>query len=513
MDNDSPQKPVINDDKKVTEEKEQPTKPITPPPTEPEDKKEEQQPTKVATRNIVHPIRDVLGKDDNENYARNILTVDTADKWAFDAFPLQLVIDIGAPPKQIDYIRIASENEQPYKLTFSNENVATGYKKSGGSGTLKRGINEIDLKGTVARYARFEFSGNKKLDEDKNQKPDPLGIYYVIVGQGEKAKGPLPAPGPISPLPEPVEEPPRPTDGRIKVNNDTNVQGWGADYTKGAKFWKVEQMKTNNRFYKIVDKKGVNVADMFHSPANAEVFIKWYQWKQGDNAGKEGDNIPDPDPEPNPNPGPGPAPVEGKGVDKFGVKLLAADGSVIDYDVEKDTRSGKNDGIRWNWKLDGAKQSEATGYFRFTKDPVDDEVSVKWSEKSHSGSAEVQCYDSGVSIKSGEARIRFENPHPDYTKELGGTNSGGIPLGTKWVGYKGIKRVNADGTVTIELYQDQGNNEGDKPANEWKRIFTFTDNKYKRTGAHPYVTIRVDDPKKQGQKNLEEKWLSAAVIK
>jgi hypothetical protein len=482
--------------------------------------KQTAQTPKVAKRNIVHPIRDVLGKDDNVNFIKNVIDTDITDKWAFDAYPLQLVLDIGNPPKEIDYIRITSENEQPYKLEFSNDNTATGYSK-GKSGTLKRGLNDIEVSGTVARYARFEFTGNKSEDKNKDNKADPLGIYYVVIGQGEKSKSPLPVPGPVTTLPPPVEEPPKPTEGRIKVNNDTNVKGWGADYEKGAAKWQVVKMKNDSRLYKVVDAKGVNVADFFKSPESAETFITWYKWKQGPKADETGENKPDPDPEPGTGGGgtggnggtDGGSGTEGKGVDKYGVKLLAADGSAIDYDVEKDTRGDKKDGIRWNWKLDGAKQSEATGYFRFTKDPVDDEVSVKWSEKSHSGSNDVQCYDSGISIKSGEARIRFENPHPDYTKELGGTNSGGIPLGTKWVGYKGIKRVNTDGTVTIELYQDQGNNEGDKPANAWKKIFTYTDNKYKRTGAHPYVTIRVDDPKKQGQKNLEEKWLSAAVIK
>src|SRR5688500_13685986 len=106
--------------------------------------------------------------------------------------------------------------------------------------------------------------------------------------------------------------------------------------------------------------------------------------------------------------------------------------------------------------------------------------------------------------------MRFENPHPDYSSNIGGGQ--GTPQGTKWIGYKGAKIVNADGTVTIKLWQDTGDNEGDKPANQWKETYSHTDSKYKRTGAHPYVTFRVDDPAKEGQKNLEIKWVSIARI-
>lgn len=502
MDNkDSPQKPVINDDKKEEE--------VT------KEEKEEAQPQaadkKVATRNIVHTIVDVLGKDDNVNRIRNIADLDITDKWSFDAYPLQGVVYLGDPPKQIDYIRVASENEQPYIIDFANSNTLTGYGKSQ-KGTLKRGLNDIKVK-TIARYVRFEFPGNKKLDENKDQKPDPLGIYYMQFGQGEIDNSkPLPAPGPISPLPEPVEEPTRPTDGRIKVNNDTKVKGWGADYEKGAAFWKVEQMKQNIRFYKVVDKEGVNVADMFHSPDNANVFINWYKWKQGANAEKEGDNQPDPDPEPRPRPEPpkppGPTPQPGgTGTDKNGVQLLVSKGGDINYTVKNNFR---DDGKRFDANVGDWSSSEATAYFRFTKDPVDDEISIKWSEKSHSGNADVQCYDTGVKIKTGKTRMRFEQPHPEYSGNIGGGQ--GEPQGTKWIGYKGAKIVNGDGTVTIRLWQDTGDNEGDKPANNWKEIYSHTDSKYKRTGAHPYVTFRVDDPDKKGQKNLEIKWVSIAKI-
>jgi hypothetical protein len=201
-------------------------------------------------------------------------------------------------------------------------------------------------------------------------------------------------------------------------------------------------------------------------------------------------------------------PVTGSGTDKYGTKLLVADGSTIEYTYRNNFR---DDGKRFDFKIPNAdKGTEAQGYFKFTADPVDDEVSIKWSEVSHSGHNDVQCYDSGVSIKDGKTRMRFENPHPEYSGNLGGGQ--GVPLNDKFIGYKGIWTPNPDGSVTVKLYQDAGNNEGDKPANEWKEVYNYTDTKYKRSGPHPEVTIRVDDPAKQGQKNLEAKWLSIAKI-
>ena len=146
----------------------------------------------------------------------------------------------------------------------------------------------------------------------------------------------------------------------------------------------------------------------------------------------------------------------------------------------------------------------------FTKDPVDDEVSIKWSETKHSDGNQVQCYDSGVSIKNGKARLRFENPHPDYSGNLGSGQGEPMKAG-KYYGYKGTKTVVPNKSVTITLYQSTGDNET-KPANDWKKIFEYTDTKYKRTGAHPFVTFRVDDPDKKGQPNLRKKWLSVAKI-
>lgn len=446
-------------------------------------------------QNVIHTIRDVFGKDDNVNRVKNIADTDITDKWSFDAYPLQAVIDLGDPAKEIDYVRICSENEQEYTLEFSNDNTLNGYSKAQ-KGKLKRGLNDIKTASDlVARYARFTFPGNKEVDEDKNQKPDPLGIYYVQFGSGEiNTSKPLPEPGPIVPTePEGPKEPPKPTEGRIK--------DWGADITKGADKWKIVQMKQGQKLYKVTDEKGVNIADLFTTPQNAQVFVAWHQWKQGKEPAPPNPEPPGPvDPNPNPQPG-------GSGTDKFGTELKYADGKTIVYEYKNNFR---DDGKRFDMNVGDWKASEATAYFRFTQNPVDDEISIKWSEKSHSSSNAVQCYDTGVNIKNGKARMRFENPHPNYSGNLG--SGQGTPQGTKFIGYKGVKIPQANGSVLVELYQDTGDNEGAKPANQWKKIYSYTDSKYKRTGAHPHITFRVDNPAKKGQKNLEIKWVSVARI-
>lgn len=312
---------------------------------------------------------------------------------------------------------------------------------------------------------------------------------------------------PTNPPTEPGTEPPvvvlppttQPTEGTIKPG------GWGADLINKDK-WHVVNMRDFPEQFKVVDGAGKNVATNFKTKEVAENFIAYFKVNPFPPTTTQPPIEPPVEPEKPTEP-----PASGTGVDKNGVKLLVSDGKTITYDYEKDTRKGKNDGIRYNMKNVGKwEQSEVTGYFKFEKDPVDDEVSIKWSQVPHSGRNMVNCYDSGVSIKNGKTRLRMELKHPDYSGAL--ATGQGSPLKDKWIGYKGIKTVGTDGSVTIKLYQDTGDNEGDKPANQWKEIFSHVDKKYKINGPHPELTLRVDDPGKKGQKNLREKWISAAKI-
>lgn len=299
---------------------------------------------------------------------------------------------------------------------------------------------------------------------------------------------PEPGPGPVP------TDPTKPTEGTIKPG------GWNADLVnKDA--WHVVNMRDFPEQFKVVDAAGKNVATNFTKKETAEGFIAYFKVNPFP---PEDTTTPTPTPEPGPTPEPTPG---GSGTDKYGTKLLVSDGKEVVYEVKNNFR---DDGKRFDMKVgDDWTQSEITAYFRFTKDPVDDEVSAKFSEVPHSGSNMTNCYDLGLDIQSGKTRMRFEAKHPEYSGNIGGGQ--GTPQGTKWFGYKAAKIVNSDGTVTIKYWQDTGDNET-KPSNNWKEVYSHTDSKYKRTGAHPHLTFRVDDPQKQGQQNLEARWISAAKI-
>jgi hypothetical protein len=283
----------------------------------------------------------------------------------------------------------------------------------------------------------------------------------------------------------------KPVEGKIKPG------GWGAK--NDANSWQVAKMKDNPNLFKIVDDQNMNVATDFSNEQSAQNFIAYYKKNKF------------------PPEETGILQSGGNGITKYGVKLTYSDGQKTLYDHEVDPRPGKDDGIRYNFnglKKGEFASAELIGYFKFTKDPVDDEVSGKFSYMSHSDHNEVQCYDMGVGIQEKKSRLRFENPHPDYTGNLAEGQKDPVLLNDKWIGYKFIKKVNPDGTILCEAYQDVGDNEGEKPANNWVRIFTHTDDEFKK-GNPPdghAVTLRIDDPEKEGQKNLRAKWISLSQI-
>ena len=323
-----------------------------------------------------------------------------------------------------------------------------------------------------------------------------------------------------TPIPDPDPDPgaEKPKEGTIKEGG-----GWGG--STDVNVWKITNMRNPPEEFKIVDDKGTNVATNFKTMQTAQNFILYFRTHEfppkneeppttepgggtgGTEPGTGGGGGGTGGTEPGTGGGGGTTPQPGAGTDKFGSKLLVSSGKDMQYTIKDNLR---DDGQRFDGDVGNWPSSEATGYFMFTKDPVDDEVSIKWSEVKHSGSNQVQCYDTGVSIKTGKARMRFENPHPEYSSNIGSGQGEPMKAG-KWYGYKGAKVVNSDGSVTITLWQSVGDNET-KPANDWKKIYEHKDTKYKRNKAHPFVTFRVDDPDKKGQPNLRKRWLSIAKV-
>lgn len=275
-------------------------------------------------------------------------------------------------------------------------------------------------------------------------------------------------------------KPTKPTEGTIKPG------GWGANTDVAT--WKIVNMKDDPKLFKVVDSTGVNVATHFSTKDIAQQFIDYMK------------SQPKPDEPTEPTePGTGTPSA-------FGVTSLFGNGTV--YTNPK--LNNRDDGKRRDFVNVKTPSVEITGYFALTS-PIDDEVSGKWSTLNHSGSNITNCYDLGVKTTGGRSRFRFEQKHPEYTGNLAEGQTPAPVLGDKFIGYKFIKRV-VGNNVNLQIHVDTGDNEGDTPANQWKKIFDFTDTKYNRTEVQPYATIRIDDPAKKGLKQLKEKWIHCQEI-
>ncbi|MDR4491348.1 MAG: hypothetical protein R2685_10680 [Candidatus Nitrosocosmicus sp.] len=208
--------------------------------------------------------------------------------------------------------------------------------------------------------------------------------------------------------------------------------------------------------------------------------------------------------------------------DKYGVVSRYATGQ-IKYDWNDNFR---NDGLRFDFGGLGSSfaSCELIGYFKVTDD-VDDEVSGKMGGGKHSSGSRPRCYDMGVDINSGDTRYRTEDKHPEYDDGAEGSGDaagGGIGCHNQFVGFNFIKRNLSNG-VLLEIWQDQGNNEGNSdgdagtgsagagPANQWKCIASWvvTDPIWKTPPSDHQETLRIDEV---SESTLEWKWISLREI-
>lgn len=217
-----------------------------------------------------------------------------------------------------------------------------------------------------------------------------------------------------------------------------------------------------------------------------------------------------PTPEPTPNPTPNPEPSDN--TDKFGTKLILSDGSNVRYDYRENFQGG---GSSKRWDFICGKtflNCELTCYVGGIQD-VNDEVSGKMRGGKHSDGLHPKTYDMGVGIQDGKTRYRTEDLHPVY--KPGADGGIGVPNTGKFIGYKFICNNASDlKAVNLQIWQDAGNNEGDKPANEWKKLadWNATNPLWIVVADDHQETVRIDDDA-NGSPNLKIKWISLAEIK
>jgi hypothetical protein len=179
-------------------------------------------------------------------------------------------------------------------------------------------------------------------------------------------------------------------------------------------------------------------------------------------------------------------------VDKYGVIARYATGDQR-TDFEEDFR---DDSKRWDFVDVPWTNYELRGYFRASSN-VNDEVSGVLGGGRHSSGSSPRSYSVGIDTDDGSnPRYRFEEDHPDYEdgqEGPGDGQGGGIGIVGQWVGFCFVIRNVADG-VLLEIWQDQGNNDGEEPANEWVLVASWVDTKFnqKSRPSDAMALLRID---------------------
>lgn len=209
------------------------------------------------------------------------------------------------------------------------------------------------------------------------------------------------------PVPPTCGPDPDPTDEHIAHG------GWGGDLGS-PETWESVPMVSDPTQFKVVDKKGTNIAHKFKTEKEADDYIKWHQCMK--EAG-----TPDPGPTPGPGPAPGPAPGPGPapspGTTPYPIKGTPLSATQRGP-TERHYASGKPDDwtIEKNIKPIGAKNYQFVVYVTMADNPEhDDNISVKFGGH-HMGKK--GWYDCGISFgekgKAGTSQscLGVEPKHP-----------------------------------------------------------------------------------------------------
>lgn len=198
---------------------------------------------------------------------------------------------------------------------------------------------------------------------------------------------------------DPTDQPPSPEeDGRWQLYKGGN---------KDPKTWKVVNMKDDPRLFKIVDDKGTNIADLYHTQANAQRDIDEAIKAAGDGTLPE---PPKPDPEePIPKPPiPKPEPVEGDTPYPPKSPKMAA---VTKGPTVRHYASGKADDFTYEKNIKEIEFVKYQAVFEINNNvdwAHDDTLSIKGGG-THMGTG---WKDAGIKVYSGEVCLGYEPDHP-----------------------------------------------------------------------------------------------------
>gem|GEM_PF-6143159 len=207
----------------------------------------------------------------------------------------------------------------------------------------------------------------------------------------------------------------------------------------------------------------------------------------------------------------------GGGLDPNGVKTIYQ--TVGQYRTDfSDPRP--SDSMRWSVE-DVPPNIEMTGYF---KGGGSNTIDMKLHGGFHNrpDDREGACtYIITIPLEGGDTYLRTECPHPVYkdcTSRSGAAEADSLG-NEQWRGYKAVIWNKANGGVHMEAWEDQGNNDGATPANQWVRLFSFDHDPGQTCGvfSEPLLqprspdsnetTFRIDD-----NSNTQAKWLSIVEI-
>lgn len=383
-------------------------------------------------------------------------------------------------PNSVIYWRVRSGNDH-FK---SGDCEACGYE----------GIFHVSGQATVAKT---QYNGSRAILTAKSVTGDLenrwIGLKLVIYNDGDNVVIEL-------------WTDPNASNSWTRVYTQTDTGNWGnnGDHCKGDPdqkitwggpiidlFWNFSSVANS------VELKNISIR---------EIDIKGsFDGSNGNNDKGEGNGSPPP------SSGGGASGGGGASIDKWGVKSRYATGQ-LKYDWQQNFRS---DGKRFDFVnlSPNFVSCEMRGYFKSDSN-IGDDVSGKLGGGAHHDGSKPKCYVPEVGTNSGEnIRLRYEENHPStptLVNNAGNATASGKGITGAFVGFCWVIRNLSNG-VLIEVWQDQGNNEGDTPANQWVLVGSWVDTQlnWKSRPSDYQNTARIDNDSGHG---LAWKWLALQEI-